>query len=303
MIIEEVALRRTWTVANTGLSGGEIVLSGWDFGGDGEIAFLQHANGMCAALWALVATQLTRRFRVIALDARGHGDSQHLIVPSDYAWSAMVDDVISVTEQILTEEGKSQIALGLGSSFGGILLAGAAAQAKDRFARLIMLDPPIHPSEELIDKMGIDYTAPLASKPDMIEQTLKRKYIWDSRESARQAWKDKALFSVWDSRAFDLYLQAGMKDLPDGRVELKCHPTVEAHIFATTGSLGLFDYAPHVDIPVELVHAAKGFFTYDFYRHIAAVFPNCSLSQLQAGHMLPFESPDRVVELVFDTCR
>ena len=34
-----------------------------------------HANGFCAATWGLVAERLTPRWQVLAVDARGHGDS------------------------------------------------------------------------------------------------------------------------------------------------------------------------------------------------------------------------------------
>ena len=298
MKISEVATARRWRVENQGRSGGTIEIAGWDFGGEGELALLQHANGMCGALWALVATQLTTNYRVIALDCRGHGDSEMLTVPDDYDWPVMVADIAQVADSLTQEFGVDQIALALGSSFGGILLAGTAAKYPNLFKRLVMLDPPIHPTDELIEQMGVNFQAPPSSREGLVEQTLKRKYIWDSRESARQAWQDKPLFSVWDARAFDIYLNAGMKDREDGQVELKCHPTVEAHIFASTGSFGLFDYAPHVQIPVELVHAEQGFFSAEFYGYVSNVFPQCRLSSMPAGHLLPLEAPDVVANFV-----
>ncbi len=299
MNIHEVATPKRWQVPNLGKSGGEIEIAGWDFGGDGDLALLQHANGMCAAVWALVAVELTQRFHVIALDCRGHGDSDRLVVPDDYEWPVMAADITHVAQALLTENQKDNIALALGSSFGGILLAGSAAANPGLYNKLIMLDPPIHPTEEVLARMNLELpTPPSSGREHIVEQTLKRKYIWESRDAARSAWQDKPLFAPWDKRAFDLYLNEGMKDLPDGQVELKCHPTVEANIFATTGSFGLFDYAPMVEIPVELVHAKRGFFSPEFYAAIAKVFPNCRLSSIDAGHMLPLEAPDQVTQFV-----
>ncbi len=300
MKLDEIAQRRTWQIMNAGQSGGQIEISGWDFGGSGEIALLQHANGMCAALWALVATELTDRYHVIAIDARGHGDSQHLTVPDDYGWDVFVQDILHVTELIFEQTQQDQIALAIGSSFGGILLAGAEAKSPGLMRRLVMLDPPIHPTEALAEQMGVEWQAAPSMREGLVEQTLKRKYVWESREAADAGWRAKPLFAPWDDRAFALYLDEGMRERDDGQVELKCHPTVEAHIFASTGSLGLFDYAPVVTIPVDLVHAKHGHFRYEFYQHIAKVFPNCELSQLDAGHMLPLEAPGAVVELVYE---
>ncbi len=295
MNIEDVASPCRWTDDNAGRSGGTIDIAGWDFGGEGELALLQHANGMSAALWAPVAVQLTARYHVIALDCRGHGDSERLNVPEDYDWPVMVSDIVQVAHIILRDSGSQDFALAMGSSFGGILLAGAAAAEPALFQRLIMLDPPIHATEDLLNQMGVEMpSAPANTRDRLVAQTLKRKDTWASREEARRAWQDKPLFSVWQDSAFSLYLNAGMRDLPDGRVQLKCHPSVEAHIFASTGSFGLFDYAPRVQIPVDLVHARDGHASAAFFQHIAEVFPNCTLSSMAAGHMLPLEAPDAV---------
>ncbi|MEM7002778.1 MAG: alpha/beta hydrolase [Pseudomonadota bacterium] len=290
---------RRWQVANRGESGGSLQIAGWDFGGSGEVAMLQHANGMCAALWAPLVDLLKHRYRVIAVDARGHGDSQHLTVPGDYAWSMMVDDLVAVSDALCEEFELDAIPLALGSSFGSILLAAAEARAH-RFEHLVMLDPPIHPTAELVAAMGIDLTPPPSKQGALVEQTLKRKSVWASRQAARDAWREKPLFAPWEDAAFDLYLSEGMRDRADGQVELKCSPSVEAHIFASTGSLGLLEYAPEVRIPVRLVRAAAGHFSAEFYTHVAAIFPDCVLSELQAGHMLPFEVPDQVARLVLE---
>jgi pimeloyl-ACP methyl ester carboxylesterase len=50
-------------------SGIEIALLDW--GGDGPIALLHHANGYCAAIWAPVAERLRCHYRVIEVDS-GH---------------------------------------------------------------------------------------------------------------------------------------------------------------------------------------------------------------------------------------
>jgi len=146
--------------------------------------------------------------------------------------------------------------------------------------------------------MGIDFPAGDGGRPGLVEQTRKRKAVWPSREAARAAWQDKPLFSPWVPEAFALYLEEGMQDRDDGQVELKCPTTVEAHIFETTGSLGLMEYAPKVTAPVELVQATRSFSRREFYEHIAATFPNCHVTSIDAGHMLPLEAPDAVADLV-----
>ena len=297
--MEQVAQPRRWMVPNASPRGGEIEIAGWDFGGEGPLILMSHANGLCAAPWTLVARELSPQYRVIAVDSRGHGDSAHLQVPDDYEWIRFAQDLIHVARQMLSEIGADRVHLGLGSSFGGIVTAMAEAAEPGLFARIMMLDPPIHPREELLEELGLDLTPEGGDRrTELVAQTLRRRAVWESREQAYAAWRDKVLFKPWQEQAFELYLTEGMSDRADGSVELKCPPEVEAHIFASTGSVGPIDYAPLVQAPVRLVHARDGFFPLEFFRHIAGMFPHGELTQLAGGHMLPLEVPELVVEHV-----
>ena len=299
--LRHIASPRRWRVANPSPRRGEIEIAGWDFGGEGPLALLHHANGMCAATWALVAKSLTDRFRVVAVDARGHGDSEHLRVPQDYDWRFFVSDLAAVAAELLKETGQPRVGLGLGSSFGGIITAGAEAAHNGLFERILMLDPPIHPTPELAASLG--YALPPESssgRAQLVEQTLKRRATWDSREQAREAWRNKALFAPWHDAAFDLYLSEGLSDQSDGTVALKCSPAVEAHIFESTGSFGPEEYAPKVHIPARITRATQGHFPADFFKLVTGLFPRGDYRELEGGHMLPLEVPDRVVDHVFD---
>lgn len=303
-MLADIAQARRWQVPRSSTSSAscvsELSIAGWEFGTPGEnkpIVMLSHANGMCAATWALVARLLTDDFHVFALDARGHGDSSQLQVPEDYHWDLFVGDLVNVTQQVLVETGQHSVALGVGSSFGGIVTAGAQAAHGQLFEQIVMLDPPIHPTADIIAALGLAMLAEESGiRGQLVEQTLRRRAIWKSRDEARSAWQHKPLFAAWDPAAFELYLQEGMGDLPDGQVALKCPPEVEAHIFRTTGSLGVLDYAPGVQVPVHLIRAGKGFFPEDFLRRIAALFPQGNFEQLAGGHLLPLEVPELVAQ-------
>ena len=71
--------------------GVEIALLDW--GGDGPLALLHHANGFCKGTLALVAAPLRPHFRVVAMDARGHGDSTPGSGDDPYAWAAFAGDI------------------------------------------------------------------------------------------------------------------------------------------------------------------------------------------------------------------
>ena len=246
---------------------------------------------MCAATWGLVARALTRDYRVVAIDARGHGDSAHLSVPEDYSWEYFVSDLSQVARQLLAETGESSVALGLGSSFGGIVTAGTEAAHSGLYQRVVMLDPPIHPTADLVEALGLTMVAePGSRREQLVAQTLRRRSVWSSRDEARNAWADKPLFAPWHGAAFDLYINEGMGDQPDGSVALKCPPEVEA-FFQTTGSLGVLDYAPGDACTVCM--RPQVFLR--FFRLVATLFPQGEFAQIDGGHMLPLEVPDLVV--------
>jgi pimeloyl-ACP methyl ester carboxylesterase len=291
--------RRRWRIADAfpdATGDGTIEIAGLDWGGSGPIALLHHANGFGAASWWLVAEQLASRYRVIAIDARGHGDSDTRPIPDGYRWEYLVSDLSQIAARLLQETGESEIALGVGSSLGGIVTVGAEERNPGLFQRIAMLDPPIHPSEALMNELGLE--RPGEQRPAIADQARKRSAIWPSRDVARQAWRDKPIFSSWQPRAFELYLQEGFRDREDGSVELKCNPHVEATIFETAGSLDTFEFAPRVQAPVLLIRAGRGLFPPTIFEHLARLFPDCTYQVVDAGHLLPMEAPDLVIELL-----
>src|SRR5262249_59708341 len=69
-----------------------------DFGGDGPPAVLHHATGFHAWVWTPIAEALSTRYRVFAVDARGHGDSEK---PLDgYRWKAFIADLVAFVEAL-----------------------------------------------------------------------------------------------------------------------------------------------------------------------------------------------------------
>ncbi|NIP15848.1 MAG: alpha/beta fold hydrolase [Pseudomonadales bacterium] len=287
-------IRRRWQVTDA-FGDGNIDIAGLDWGGSGPLALLQHANGFCAATWGPVAAGLTERYHVVALDARGHGDSGKRPIPGGYRWNFFASDLTQVAQQLLDETGEPAIDFGIGSSMGGIVTAASEARNPGLFRRIAMLDPPLHPGPELRERLGLGIATPNA---DLIAMTKKRKAIWPSRSVARQAWRDKPLFRDWVGAAFDAYLEEGLGDRPDGKVALKCDPGVEASIFETTGSLDTFELAPGVNAPVLLVRALHGRAPAIAFEHLASLLPRCSYRVVDAGHLLPMESPDLTLELL-----
>ena len=217
-------------------SGIEIALLDW--GGDGPLALLHHANGYCAAVWAPVAEQLRDHYRVVAMDARGHGDSSKPQGAEAYSWAQLGRDVVGVAEQLASAHPDQKVALGLGHSLGGAVLLLASAERPELFGCQVWVDPAIPPP---------DPTRPESpwrqATASLVEGALKRRHVWPSRREARLKWLEKEIFADWDPKALELYLAEGLEDRADGQVQLKCPGVVEAAIFEASLSADIWSIA------------------------------------------------------------
>jgi pimeloyl-ACP methyl ester carboxylesterase len=111
--------------------------------GDGPALIALHGVSDSGACWGRTADALADDgFRVLALDQRGHGESdapEHGYLQQDY-----IADVLALADA----ENAATFAL-MGHSFGGRNALAAAAAAPQRVARLLLLDPPLMPASSI----------------------------------------------------------------------------------------------------------------------------------------------------------
>ncbi len=105
---------------------------------DAEPMLLLHALGEQAGKWELVTPRFAERYRVFAVDLRGH---RHSDWPGTYSFQLMRDDVIALIEQL----GPCEVIL-VGHSMRGIVAWLVAMTRPDQVARLIIegAPPPFH---------------------------------------------------------------------------------------------------------------------------------------------------------------
>ncbi|MFD0413804.1 alpha/beta fold hydrolase [Streptomyces sp. NPDC127108] len=107
-------------------------LHGFDWGGPGPGVLLLHGGGLNAHTWDFVCLGLRGAARLVALDLRGHGDSDW---SDDYRIAAMADDVVAAADHL----GFDRVRL-VGMSLGGAVAAHAAAAHPGRVERLALID-------------------------------------------------------------------------------------------------------------------------------------------------------------------
>ncbi len=200
----------SWTVESN--DGSRV--AAYELGGSGDVLLIAHATGLCGAMYQLLADQLTHRFRVVALDFRGHGNSTGL-PDTDYRWSRMAEDVVAVTEHI-----DAGPVCGFGHSMGGAAQLLAEKMAPSTFRSLFLFEPIIFPDD--IAKLGQNVMADAARR---------RRAVFESRAEVLYRYAGRSPFNRILAGFLAAYIDNGFADQPEGGVRLKCLPEVEAEVF------------------------------------------------------------------------
>ncbi|QEU83459.1 alpha/beta fold hydrolase [Streptomyces viridosporus] len=104
-----------------------------DWGGPGQPLVLLHGLAGHAGEWDVLAGRLSSRYRVVAVDQRGHGASQHR--PRDVSRAAYVADVIAVVDQLALRH-----PVLVGQSLGGHTAMLTAAAQPGRVRALVLVE-------------------------------------------------------------------------------------------------------------------------------------------------------------------
>ncbi len=123
----------------TGAEGNSLAASIYDVANDdAPTALLLHGGGQTRHSWHGASRMLQKHgIRAIAVDARGHGDSdwsEH----GHYRFRHFADDLVSIAEQTAEMTGARPVSIG--ASMGGITTMRTFAERDDLFSATIFVD-------------------------------------------------------------------------------------------------------------------------------------------------------------------
>ena len=212
-----------------------------DWGGSGHPVLLAHPTGFHGLTWAPVAARLVDAGRhVWSFDYRGHGDSDRSA--DGYRWSEFADDVMAVVRELGLAGDTSLLACGHSKGAASLLLS--EAREPGTFTRLWCYEPIVFPSDEPLEPQS-DF--PLS------EGARRRRAVWPSREEAFASYASRPPLDVLDADALQAYVDYGLRDMDDGRVELKCRPEDEATMYAMGVANGVYPRLRDVTCPTLVV--------------------------------------------------
>lgn len=215
-----------------------------DLGGrpTGATLVLAHATGFHGRVFGpLVAAGLDGRFRCLAPDLRGHGDSTAAAEIRFDDWAGFSDDIAAVAAMAA---GLGRPVVGFGHSLGGAALAMAEAAAPGSFSALFLYEPIlVPPGSRLVGPASPEFLASAAEH---------RRTDFDSADAAVANFAAKPPLSVLDGAALRAYVEGGFTRRHDGTVTIKCRPDVEAAVYRSGAGTAGFERLCEVRAPTTI---------------------------------------------------
>jgi len=258
-----------------------------DWGGHGDPVLLAHPTGFHGVVWRPVAEGLVARDRhVWSFDFRGHGDSD----PSPdgrYSWDEFADDAEAVLDH-LGLRGEPTL-LAAGHSKGGTSLLTVAHRDPAALPRIWTFEPIVFPAERPLAPMDPDNAMSTAAR--------RRRAVWGSRDEAIASYGARPPLDALRAEALRAYVDHGMRDRPDGGVELKCAPEHEAAIYTMGAANGLWARLQEIATPTVVACGENSrSISPELGAHIVELLRDATLEIWQGhGHFGPLEDPDRAV--------
>lgn len=251
-----------------------------DHGGDGPDLVLVHATGFHGRIWDPFVPRLRERFRVVALDQRGHGDSDK--PEGGYEWARFGEDVLAVVDGIALDRPRA-----MGHSAGGAALVLAETSRPGTFDRLVLMDP-VTPFPDVRVWMRDGQANP------MVEGARRRRRIWGSHEEMIGRIRAGTPLSGWREEFLRAYVEHGTAARPDGTFELKCPPEVEAQIYQMGGRHDGWERLSSITCPTLLLVGERSEMWWAERRDEAAAQLRNGRAETVAGggHFFPMEDPD-----------
>jgi pimeloyl-ACP methyl ester carboxylesterase len=248
----------------------------YDLGGDGDDVLLVHATGFCAAVWAPLASQLGGHRRA-ALDVRGHGRSG--VPAAGMHWDGTAADVLASIDALGLER-----PFGVGHSMGGASLLLAEQARPGTFSGLWLYEPIVFPPQP---------EAASGSGNHLAEGARRRRATFASPRAAYDNFAAKPPLSSLSPDALAAYVRHGFEQLPDGTVELRCRPEVEAATYEMGAVHHAYQHLGEVGCPVTVVRGTDQLpGPASFAAAIADALPFGRLEDHpELGHFGPLEDP------------
>ncbi|MFV8836633.1 alpha/beta hydrolase [Aquisalimonas sp.] len=275
-------------------TGDGFAVRGWHSPPSGRpVIHFIHGNGMCGLVYEAMLSRLARDYDLFLSDVQGHGNSDH--GGAFRGWNRTAEICLDAWQQF-APLWKGVPVVGMGHSFGGVMIALMMGQRADIFDQGVLLDPVLFPPA-MLRSMALLQLLGLSRRTPMARQAARRRDHWPDRDSAFKGLRGRGIFRGWQDRCLQSYVTHALRDDTDG-VTLRCRPEREAEIFGSSprrlwGTLG------RVSAPVLMLHGADSYpFVSDAARRLPGVMPGIAVERMPGGHCFMQQDPESAAERV-----
>lgn len=239
--------------------------------GAGRPIVLLHPVGTRGAFWEPVMDLLAERYRPIAVDFRGHGDSD---TPSR---KFSLDDLASDVIELLTMQGAPG-AVVIGCSLGGMVTQGIALKAPELLSAVVIADTGYRQTAETRQAMVQRAAAALNGMPTVIDSTIERWFPAGFRTSQPAAVATVRQWLLEDDPVVFSWCWEAIRDLDYG------------------------ERLRSIRLPALVVRGAEDASSRrDTMQELAGLLPQGRFVEMpEAGHVAPYQQPAQFVALVRD---
>jgi pimeloyl-ACP methyl ester carboxylesterase len=257
-----------------------------DVGSGDEVVLLIHGMAGSSETWRGVIPQLSKKYRVVAPDLLGHGQSAK--PRSDYSLGAFAVGL----RDFLDELGIVRATV-IGQSLGGGVAMQFAYQHPDYCQRLVLissggLGPDVGWTLRLLSAPGAEFLLPVIAPQQVVTVGNKLRSWFSARgfQSPRGAETWSAYSSLADARARQAFLRT-LRSVVDYRGQ-SVSALNRLHLTSDLSTMVIWGDQDRI-IPIE--HG----------RAVADARPGCRLEVLPGvGHFPHVERPAKVVDLIAD---
>src|SRR5712692_2812399 len=248
----------------------------WTWPGAGLPTLLLHGIGNYGRYWDLIADAIGGRLRLVAPDARGHGESGR---PADgYAPADFAADALAVLDRLGIER-----VVVVGHSMGGLHSINLAARHPERVRALVIVDAspePLPAGAERAQRLLTGRPARFADRKEArgyLERTSPGYPAAVYRNRLAFAFREENGGLVWRSDP------AALERIMSGRMPAEDR----------------WDALARVACPTLVVRGVRSnVLSADVARRMVATLPDGQLVELDAGHNVGLDQPQKLADLV-----
>ena len=277
-------------------TGSKATLAYFDWPGEAgaPVVMLVHATGFHGRVWDQVVHALPPKWRVLAVELRGHGRSSKG-GPFD-RWDYFAQDLVELADHLELEG-----IVAAGHSMGGWAVCYAAMERVNAFRHLVLIDPTMNTPEFY----GANRFPDMKGPED--HPASRRRNDWPDWQALYNRLKDREPYALWFPPVLEDYCRHGVLPAPGGEgMVLACPPIVEANVYFNSWRACLHERLIGIEAPVTLLRAyrralpPKGqtdYAGYPTWERLSEKFRQADDIYLpEHSHFIPMENPPLVAD-------